>query len=155
MKVYVVSYCYHYDDYKRADSASDVCKVFTDKEKAYEFANNELLLMFDKYAKYKYHGSECDNHIIDECLEIKNNGWIQCVNCGVQLNEDGTLDLDDEENLFSKEHIISVMNDKTKSNQQIYDWIQDNLYDNILNEPEFTMMPTHVNYYVSEKIIDN
>ena len=83
------------------------------------------------------------------------NGWIQCEECGIQLNKDGTVDLDDKNNLFSKEHIISVINDTTKSKKEIYDWIQDNLYNNILCEPDYTMMPTHINYFVSTKTIDN
>ena len=52
MKIYIVYNCYHYDDYKRADSSSGIEKIFTDKEKAYDFANNKLLLMFEDYAKY-------------------------------------------------------------------------------------------------------
>ena len=52
MKVYIVYSCFHYDDYKRADSASEVHRVFTNEEKAYEFANNKLLLMFDEQEKH-------------------------------------------------------------------------------------------------------
>jgi hypothetical protein len=152
MKVFIVYSCYHYDDYKRAHSASEVHRVFTNEEKAYDFANKKLLLMFDEYAKYN--SSECKTHIIDEYFKLK-NGWIQCEECGIQLNKDGTVDLDDKNNLFSKEHIISVINDTTKSKKEIYDWIQDNLYNNILCEPDYTMMPTHLNYFVISKTIDN
>ena len=118
MKVYIVYSCYHYDDYKRAESSAEVCRVFTDEEKAYDFANNKLLLMFDDYANYNF------------------------------------SDLEDED-LFSKEHIISIINDKTKSKKEIYNWIQDNLYNNILCEPQYTMMPSHINYFVNSKIIDD
>ena len=60
-----------------------------------------------------------------------------------------------KDNLFSKFHILSVINDENRTKEDIYNWIQFNLYDNILEEPEFTTMPTHVNYLVTSKIIDN
>jgi hypothetical protein len=51
--------------------------------------------------------------------------------------------------------ILSVINDENRTKEDIYNWIQSNLYDNILEEPEFTMMPTHTNYLVASKIIDD
>jgi hypothetical protein len=52
MKVYIVYSLFHVDDYKRADSSADILKVFTDEDKAYNFAINKLLLMFEEFAIY-------------------------------------------------------------------------------------------------------
>lgn len=120
MKVYIVYSLFHYDDYKRADSSVDILKVFTDEDRAYNYAINKLLLMFEEFAIYSTY------------------------------EEDSYKD-----NLFSKFHILSVINDENRTKEDIYNWIQFNLYDNILEEPEFTMMPTHINYLVTSKIIDN
>ena len=38
MKLYIVYYYYHYDDYKRADSFADVINVFLNSENAYQCA---------------------------------------------------------------------------------------------------------------------
>ena len=153
MKIYIVYNCFHYDDYKRADSESRIEKVFTDEEKAYDFANNKLLSMFEDYAKYTNNNSDCQTHIMNEYLKNM-SGLMYCVECIASINEDCTLNLEDENNLFSRYHIISVANDKTKSKKEIYNWIQDNLYNNILNEAEYTMMPTHTNYFVHEENIE-
>ncbi len=152
MKIYIVYYCYHYDDYKRADSGADIEEVFTNEEKAYELAIKKLILMFKDHARYSYDHLECNKHTIDKYWKDKEN-YLQCEYCGNKLKEDCTLDLEHEDNLFSKEHIMNIVNDKNKTKKEIYNWIQENLYDNILNEPEFTMMPTHTNYFVYEKNI--
>lgn len=152
MKIYIVYYCYHNDDYKRAESGAGIEDVFKEEEKAYECAINNLMSMFEDYAKYNHERIECKNHTIDKYWKDKEN-YLQCEYCGNKLKEDCTLDFEDEDNLFSEEHISAVINDKNKTKKEIYNWIQDNLYDNILNEPEFTMMPTHTNYYVYVKDI--
>ncbi len=152
MKIYIVYYSYHYDDYKRADSSAGIEEVFTDEEEAYEFAIDKLLSMFDDYAKYNSEYIECENHVIDKYWKDKEN-YLQCGYCGNKIKEDCTLDLEHEDNLFSEEHISSITNDETKTKKEIYNWIQENLYDNILHQPEFTMMPTHTNYFVYEKIL--
>ena len=152
MKIYIIYHCYHYDDYKRADSAAGIDKVFTNEDDAYDFANNKLLLMFEDYAKYTTGNPHCQTHIMNEYLKNM-SGLMYCEECIVSINEDCKLNLEHEDNLFSRYHIISVINDKTKSNKEIYRWIQDNLYDNILNKPEYTMMPSHINYFVHEENI--
>jgi hypothetical protein len=149
MKVYIVYSCYHYDDYKRADSSASIEGVFKDENNAYDFAINKLLVMFKDRAKYNHEYIDCENHKIDKYWKDKEN-YLQCEYCGVSINEDCTINLDDEDNLFSKEHILSVIIDKNKTKKEIYNWIQDNLYDNILISSEFTMMPTHTNYFVYE-----
>jgi hypothetical protein len=144
MKIYVVYYYYHYDDYKRADGFADVIDVYSESENAYKCAVENFMKSFIDYAKYNWDDIECDEHIIDKYF------LSQCEICGNTITENCELDLNDEDNLFSKYHLRKVFNDNKKTWKEKYDFIKDNLYKNILNKPEFTMQPTHENYFVKE-----
>ena len=149
MKVFIVYGYYHYDDYKRADSHGSVDGVFYNEDSAYKCAVKKFKEMFNDYAKYNWDNTDCDCHEIDPYWKDKEN-YLQCKNCGNALTENCNLDLTHENNLFSKEHILSILDDENKSFKEKYDFIKDNLFDNILPQQEFTMMPTHYNYTVEK-----
>jgi len=49
MKVYVVYFYEHYDDYKRADSYADIVNIFTIEHEAYKCAVEKFVEMFISY----------------------------------------------------------------------------------------------------------
>ena len=148
MKVYVVHGSYHYDDYKRGESYSTLDGVFFNEDDAYKLAVEKYMKDFEEHARYNWDSYKC-NHEIDP-IELEENGRILCVNCEKPLCLDGSLDLGHKDNHFSEEHLNIILTDVSTTAEQKYDYIMENLYENILPQPEYSLQPTHTRYFVEE-----
>ncbi len=149
MLVYVVHGSYHYDDYKRGESFSELVGVYLNKTNAYEIAIKKYLQMFESYAKYNYIDDiDCDHEIDKDVLEKTNE--LECEYCGRKLTSEATLDYNDKKNMFTKDHILEILSGESMTLEQKLDFIEENLYENILPEAEFSLTPTHTRYFVEE-----
>lgn len=115
VKVFVVYFFEHYDDYKRAESFGDVVDVFLNKEQAYKCAVDKFIEMFNE-------------NITHYNMDV----------------------FEDYDMLTNKENILY----HTLSYIEKYNIIKDKLYSEILPQGEYTMQPTHRNYFVKEFIIN-
>ena len=115
VKVFVVYFFEHYDDYKRAESFGDVIDVFIDEEQAYKCAVDKFIEMFKE-----------------------------------NITSYGMEEFDDYDMLTNKENILY----HALSYKEKYNIIKDKLYSEILPDAEYTMQPTHQNYFVKEFIVN-
>jgi len=154
MKVYILYYQYHYDCYKRSETGSGIIDVFENKDDAYksviDYLKRDFVDGINKEAP-----NFCEEHKFetDEDEEDIEKSY-ECLNCYYTfINENGKIipDFNNNDELYhSKEHILYILNDKTTSNKQKYNYIHNNLYE-IIGDGEFTLQPTHHLYFVEEK----
>ena len=150
MKIFTVFYYYHYDDYKRAESDGDIIGLFFEKDKAYKCAVENFKNMFEKYTEYNSYIYPCKKHLINKYLKEKEKNILQCIKCAEIITEKCEVDLNYNDNKFSKLYIEFILDDINKTWKEKYDFIKVNLYVNILPNAEYTIQPTHINYFVKE-----
>lgn len=136
MKVYIIRYHNHYDDYKRAESFSGIDGVFADESKAYECVLSKAIQDVKEGAKYTFDDSECE----DDGHQYVDN---VCDNCGVTEVYDPALD-----DYMQKHHIFSVIDDPTKSDKEKYTFLEKHFTEIFGDCGEFTMLPSHTFHYI-------
>jgi hypothetical protein len=133
MKVYIVGKHHHYDDYKRAESYSDIEKVYKNEEDAHRYAVGQIILDSLINARFNYVNDEETDDEIEKCVHDFNYEGT-CRECGgIEM---------------TRAKIEDILNDESKTYKERYTWV-DNNFSKIFGEVgEFTMRPTHTFYYV-------
>lgn len=119
--MYIVHHHYHYDHYKRSESKSFVEKIYENKEDAYNYCVEKLLVYFKEYTT------------LENLYKKK-------------------YDDDDEDEDENKNTKILYNNFKDKKTNIInrYNLVLNN-FEIFFGEPEFSILPTHDMWYITEK----